>query len=578
VTSLTSNSHSNGFDTAAQFSTSDVLQTVEAICASGELGRSGRLNDLLRYVVAEELEGRGHRTKAYSIATQALGRGVDFDPAHDSIVRVEMARLRTVLKLFYSGNTPVPVIIDIPKGGYRPVIKRAPRAPEPPASPAAEPVVEPQARRRDDPKPLKRTFAVGWVFFLAAASVIAVLLGLAYRFLSIQAVELVRLPPVVMVSPIIISSPNPAMKAFEDGLKGELVAEMSRYPWVAVAYRSESPPVAEMLQQRSVYAVSMKLVIESAEFSSVTTLADAATGRVRWSHATRGLIASDTIFPTLAAMVRLVGSEVSQPFGPVTRAELDGIPPTDHGSYACLLLAREYVLSVSLDSRARFQACVLGQTRPLDALGHAFAAFALLDRARVEGGPSRSLQMSAAAEEIKRAIDMRSRHYLVLSTAAQLRTCRGDRPGMEAHFAEILAARPNDPVAVLDLAAQRAFGFGDLESAVLAASNRQNNSPIPFLSPSLIIGLSHLMRGDAVKAALALDAGPANPHPVALALRTAAYGELGSAAALKAMFASLPVGLISNMEELRTYVANECLGDNVRKVLNVGLDKAMMLR
>lgn len=69
---------------------------------SGALGTGGRLAALLRYLVAEELAGRGDRLKAYAIATEILGRGPDFDPQQDSIVRVEIARLRKALDLYFA--------------------------------------------------------------------------------------------------------------------------------------------------------------------------------------------------------------------------------------------------------------------------------------------------------------------------------------------------------------------------------------------------------------------------------------------------------------------------------------------
>ncbi|MEL7381916.1 MAG: hypothetical protein AAFY73_15325, partial [Pseudomonadota bacterium] len=85
-----------------------------------------RRYDLLDYLVREELEGRGESLKAYAIALDVLGRGDDFDPATDSIVRVEVARLRDALELYYARSTAKDEPkITIPKGGYKPVIEIA---------------------------------------------------------------------------------------------------------------------------------------------------------------------------------------------------------------------------------------------------------------------------------------------------------------------------------------------------------------------------------------------------------------------------------------------------------------------
>ncbi|WP_299734028.1 hypothetical protein [uncultured Tateyamaria sp.] len=83
-----------------------------------------RRYDLLDYLVREEVEGRGENLKAYAIALDVLGRKVDFDPTTDSIVRVEVARLRDALELHYARSMdPSEPKITIPKGSYRPTIE-----------------------------------------------------------------------------------------------------------------------------------------------------------------------------------------------------------------------------------------------------------------------------------------------------------------------------------------------------------------------------------------------------------------------------------------------------------------------
>jgi tetratricopeptide (TPR) repeat protein len=95
---------------------------IDAIARSGALGTNSRLNGLLRYVVNEELAGRGDRIKAYSIATSVFGRGIDFDASTDSIVRVEVRRLRQALDYYYATDGSADQVkISIPSGGYRPV-------------------------------------------------------------------------------------------------------------------------------------------------------------------------------------------------------------------------------------------------------------------------------------------------------------------------------------------------------------------------------------------------------------------------------------------------------------------------
>jgi hypothetical protein len=87
------------------------------------VARRARLGALLRYIVGEELEGRGDRLKAFNIAIDVFERDETFDPQTDSIVRVEMFRLRKALQSYYAvDGASERVRIEVPKGSYRPTL------------------------------------------------------------------------------------------------------------------------------------------------------------------------------------------------------------------------------------------------------------------------------------------------------------------------------------------------------------------------------------------------------------------------------------------------------------------------
>ncbi|SLN33192.1 hypothetical protein AQS8620_01127 [Aquimixticola soesokkakensis] len=68
----------------------------------GVLRVGSRANKLLRYLVRCEVTGTP--VKAYAIAVDVLGRSRDFDPSTDSIVRVEIGRLRKLLDAYFDGQ------------------------------------------------------------------------------------------------------------------------------------------------------------------------------------------------------------------------------------------------------------------------------------------------------------------------------------------------------------------------------------------------------------------------------------------------------------------------------------------
>lgn len=109
-----------GDDEKAGLDALEAMRALSEVLGSGVLSETSRQADILRYLITETVEGRGAALKAYSIGIDVLGRPVDFNPAADSIVRVEMNRLRKALALFNAVAKSGDVIIDIPKGQYQP--------------------------------------------------------------------------------------------------------------------------------------------------------------------------------------------------------------------------------------------------------------------------------------------------------------------------------------------------------------------------------------------------------------------------------------------------------------------------
>ncbi len=94
---------------------------LERLLSGGKLKLSERNRRFLSFVVSEALAGRGDRIKAYTIAVDVFGRGADFDPTNDPIVRIEATRLRSALSAYYEHVAPdEDVRILIPPGAYVP--------------------------------------------------------------------------------------------------------------------------------------------------------------------------------------------------------------------------------------------------------------------------------------------------------------------------------------------------------------------------------------------------------------------------------------------------------------------------
>src|SRR5690349_24625839 len=77
---------------------------MEGVLASEVIARSPNLGLALRYICEKYFSGDAKSIKEYTIAVEALGRPIEFDSRRDSIVRVEISRLRKRLDQLYEGE------------------------------------------------------------------------------------------------------------------------------------------------------------------------------------------------------------------------------------------------------------------------------------------------------------------------------------------------------------------------------------------------------------------------------------------------------------------------------------------
>lgn len=97
---------------------------LEATLGSSAFSRTRNLSNLLRYLCEKQLNGEADQLKEYTIAVEAYGRPPDFRQKENSIVRVEIKRLREKLKQYYENEgAGREVQISIPVGQYAPLFE-----------------------------------------------------------------------------------------------------------------------------------------------------------------------------------------------------------------------------------------------------------------------------------------------------------------------------------------------------------------------------------------------------------------------------------------------------------------------
>ncbi len=180
-------------ETVCELSIEEKRAELSAILESKEFGRSPALARLLEYLCTKTFNGQDHEIKEFSIATEVFGRGEDFSEKRDSLVRVEVHRLRKKLQSYYEKEgASRPVRIVIRPGNYQPDFDRAPEAAAPaenhkPAELDPHRLPEPPAditgKREGGIAPGKRNL---WIAAFAAA-ILIVAIVLAHRQQRIRA-------------------------------------------------------------------------------------------------------------------------------------------------------------------------------------------------------------------------------------------------------------------------------------------------------------------------------------------------------------------------------------------------------
>jgi len=99
-------------------------QQLQRLVNSETLRNSLTLLQLLDYLGRKSIAGKAEGLKEYTIGVEAFGRKSTFDPKTDTIVRVQIHRLRQKLKEYYEREgIHDPILIDIPRGHYHPTFR-----------------------------------------------------------------------------------------------------------------------------------------------------------------------------------------------------------------------------------------------------------------------------------------------------------------------------------------------------------------------------------------------------------------------------------------------------------------------
>jgi TolB-like protein/Flp pilus assembly protein TadD len=283
----------------------EVRDALNRIAGNQLFAGSERLTRFLRYVVQEQLAGRGQAIKEYNIGVEVYGRPPDYDPKIDATVRVEAGRLRAKLAKYYAAEGAAQIVrIELPRGTYVPVFHQ---------TRAGSPAVAAGGARMQI-----RTRLIG-----GAILGLAIVTGMAWWLLG--AVQ-DRSTLSIAVLPLTNASGDADGGRFAQGLTGELTSAIASGDVFRVANRTESDQFRNATGRLAEVAAKLRInaVIEGSVQSdpgrlrATVQLVTPRSGQQVWSQT----------YESLPARREEFQAKVSYLIARTLRARFAGIPET----------------------------------------------------------------------------------------------------------------------------------------------------------------------------------------------------------------------------------------------------------
>lgn len=226
-----------------------ILAHMDVVLGSAEFTASPKIQALLRHIVIATLDNHADQLKGYTIGIDVFDRDPSFDPMLDSIVRVQMGRLRKMLAHHYAtATTPQPIMIEIPKGQYgavfTPLDKESPARVQSQPEPAAPPADPAQAEPEPEPEPLRRVLsrsAMAMILALGAVLLVSVIVAFVAHRRALKDPE--PLPQIAIV-PFRAPPGDALLSSYADNLNGTTASALSRqklFPVVMLTQHEDSP-------------------------------------------------------------------------------------------------------------------------------------------------------------------------------------------------------------------------------------------------------------------------------------------------------------------------------------------------
>jgi len=163
---------------------------LERVVASPQMKRAARMREFLLFVGQRSLKDGCEQIPEQEIGSEVFGRPAEYDTSVDNIVRVNATDLRKRIEdYFATDGANEPLILEIPRGSYKPVFRRRAAKPtETAATTTPTPfVVASTAAPATQPEPVPRSSRL--LAALMAVLVLALASGCGWLWMQNQAMR-----------------------------------------------------------------------------------------------------------------------------------------------------------------------------------------------------------------------------------------------------------------------------------------------------------------------------------------------------------------------------------------------------
>ncbi|WP_373503445.1 hypothetical protein [Aestuariivirga sp.] len=484
---------------------------LQRVLAFGDFASAPQLSSFLTYIIEQKLEGQEDRIKAYSIATEALGRPPSFDPQQDPIVRVQARRLRQALQAYYASPEADPDLrIVIATGNYVPQFELAE------AQPAA---ITPQLPPASQAPAAQSAVSIPrWIW--PAAAVLVLLAGFAmWKLVPGLRPELdpylwerppTEANPLGMPAIVVTVASERQMPGWfspELFAKG-LEANLSRFDEFVVLAPVENRPLAD-----TDYRLDLTFTGAPSAVIGTARLVRGLSGQIVWSN--RFTVPEDSIDSyELLDGSRKLASTIGQPYGVLYSQVLGDSRRT--ADQTCLLAGDEWFQVPSRDKIEPIRKCLTDmiERKPGNHVAYMMLAYVHVALFRTLQGDGPEEELANALTMARRAMALKPESAGTRQVMMEVQWARGKFDLAEEEGRKAVALNPNNSDVLADFGCRLIYRGKYSEGETYTRRALRLNSQPPVWH-SFCMFVAAYNSGDFASAAAVADTLEGRPAPEA---------------------------------------------------------------